>query len=77
MKTFIKSSVMALSLFATTVAQAQPAENLVTIVTSPEAQTQLMAMVLTFQAVQQGAQAPAQCRVAGRRANRGGDCSKP
>jgi len=57
MKTFIKSSVMALSLFATTVAQAQPAEKLVTIVTSPEAQTQLMAMVLTFQAVRQGAQA--------------------
>lgn len=36
---------------------AQNAEKLVTIVTSPEPQTQLMAMVLTMQAAQQGAEA--------------------
>lgn len=57
MKTFIKSSAIALSLFAASVVHAEPAQKLVTIVTSPEAQTQLMAMVLTFQAIQQGAEA--------------------
>lgn len=57
MKMLIKSSVLALSLLATSVTHAEPAQKLVTIVTSPEAQTQLMAMVLTFQAVQQGAEA--------------------
>jgi len=57
MKVFIKSSAIALSLFAASVAHAEPAQKLVTIVTSPEAQTQLMAMVLTLQAVQQGAEA--------------------
>jgi hypothetical protein len=34
---------------------AQDAQKLVTVVTSPEPQTQLMAMVLTFQAAEQGA----------------------
>lgn len=57
MNTFIKSSAIVLSLFAATVATAAPGQKLVTIVTSPVAQTQLMAMVLTFQAVQQGAEA--------------------
>lgn len=57
MKTFIKISAFALSLLAATAAMATPANKLVTIVTSPDAQTQLMAMVLTFQAVQQGAEA--------------------
>jgi predicted peroxiredoxin len=38
-------------------AQAQEGKRLVTVVTSAEPQTQLMAMVLTMQAVQQGAQA--------------------
>jgi len=57
MKTLIKSCAIALSLFVASVATAAPAQKLVTIVTSPEAQTQLMAMVLTFQAVQQGAEA--------------------
>lgn len=57
MNTFIKLSVIALGLFAATAATAVPRQKLVTIVTSPEAQTQLMAMVLTFQAVQQGAEA--------------------
>jgi len=57
MKSLTKSSAIALSLFAATVASAAPEQKLVTIVTSPEAQTQLMAMVLTFQAVQQGVEA--------------------
>ena len=35
-------------------AQAEAPETLVTILTAPEAQTQLMAMVLTMQAAQQG-----------------------
>jgi hypothetical protein len=38
-------------------AQADDAKNLVTVVTSPDAQTQLMSMVLTMQSVQQGAKA--------------------
>jgi len=38
----------------TTQAQAEAPETLVTILTAPEAQTQLMAMVLTMQAAQQG-----------------------
>ncbi|HKK86651.1 MAG TPA: hypothetical protein VJ942_14130 [Roseovarius sp.] len=37
--------------------QAEDAKNLVTVVTSPDAQTQLMSMVLTMQSVQQGAKA--------------------
>ena len=37
--------------------QAEEAKNLVTVVTSPDAQTQLMSMVLTMQSVQQGAKA--------------------
>jgi hypothetical protein len=39
------------------VAAAQDGPDLVTIITSPEPQTQLMALVLTFQAAQQGANA--------------------
>ena len=38
-------------------ASADPAETLVTVVTSPDPQTQLMALVLTLQAVKQGATA--------------------
>lgn len=41
----------------TGVAQAQEAPELITILASPNAQTQLMAMVLTMQAIQQGAEA--------------------
>lgn len=37
--------------------QADEAKKLVTVVTSPDAQTQLMSMVLTMQSVQQGAKA--------------------
>lgn len=57
MKTLVKSSAIALGLFAVSIAHAAPAQKLLTIVTSPDAQTQLMAMVLTYQAAQQGAQA--------------------
>lgn len=42
---------------APTPATADDAEMLVTIVTAPEPQTQLMAMVLTMQSLQQGAKA--------------------
>lgn len=47
----------ALSVFLTTPALADGHKKLVTIVTSPNAQTQLMAMVLTMQAVKQGTSA--------------------
>lgn len=47
----------ALSLATAGTALADPAEKLVTIVTSDNAQTQLMSMVLTAAAVEQGAQA--------------------
>ena len=57
MKTFIKPTAVALGLFLASTVQAAPTQKLVTTVTSPEAQTQLMAKVLTFQAVQQGAEA--------------------
>ncbi len=55
MKKLILSTILA----ATTAvsAAAQDASKLVTVVTSPDAQTQLMSMVLTFQAAQQGADA--------------------
>lgn len=57
MKSFIKTSAIALSLLTASAANAASGQKLVTILTSPEPQTQLMAMVLTMQAVQQGAQA--------------------
>lgn len=46
-----------LSVFTSPSAFAEPSKQLVTIVTSANAQTQLMAMVLTMQAVKQGASA--------------------
>jgi predicted peroxiredoxin len=46
-----------ISFLFSTPALAEPHKNIVTIVTSPNAQTQLMAMVLTMQAVKQGANA--------------------
>lgn len=55
MKKFVNSAVLAIGLLAGGSAHARQAEKLVTIVTSPNAQTQLMAMVLTHQAAQQGA----------------------
>lgn len=57
MKILLKSAVFTLGMLTASLAQSAPAGKLVTIVTSPNAQTQLMAMVLTFQAAQQGAQA--------------------
>lgn len=45
----------AVALLSAGVAMAEPVPNLVTVVTSAEPQTQLMAMVLTMQAAQQGA----------------------
>ena len=52
----MKRSLLAAGAMLLAVAGAAHAENdrLVTVVTSPEPQTQLMAMVLTMQAVQQG-----------------------
>lgn len=47
----------AVALATSGAAFADPAEKLVTIVTSDNAQTQLMSMVLTAQAVEQGAEA--------------------
>ncbi len=51
----MKSIVLAAA-FAATAAGAAAEQQLVTVVTSAEPQTQLMAMVLTMQAVEQGAQ---------------------
>lgn len=45
----------AVALLSAGVAMAEPVPNLVTVVTSAEPQTQLMALVLTMQAAQQGA----------------------
>src|SRR6056297_183359 len=53
MKKLIISALAAVSLAGPTAAQEQP-ETLVTILTAPEPQTQLMAMVLAMQAAQQG-----------------------
>lgn len=53
----LKSLLAAVAMLANTGLQADEGTNLVTIVTSPEPQTQLMAMVLTMQAAQQGAKA--------------------
>lgn len=55
MKNLILSA--ALVAMAPLAAFADSQERLVTVVTSPDAQTQLMAMVLTLQAAQQGADA--------------------
>jgi sulfur relay (sulfurtransferase) complex TusBCD TusD component (DsrE family) len=55
MKEFLTASL--LSLAAALPAAADDQRNLVTILTAPEPQTQLMAMVLTLNAVQQGATA--------------------
>lgn len=55
----MKKLIIAALMAATTVAPAfaEDASKIVTVVTSPEPQTQLMAMVLTMQAAQQGAAA--------------------
>ncbi len=57
MRTLLFVIVTALIAWAAPPVQAQPAPpKLVTVVTSPEPQTQLMAMVLSFQAQRQGAE---------------------
>ncbi len=56
-KTLLAAGVATSTLLATGAAMAEPVPNLVTVVTSAEPQTQLMAMVLTMQAAQQGAKA--------------------
>ncbi|WP_306151785.1 hypothetical protein [Roseovarius sp. MMSF_3281] len=57
----MRKTLTALTLAATAVfagpLQAEDGKKLVTVVTSPDAQTQLMSMVLTMQSVQQGAKA--------------------
>jgi len=54
MKTTLKTAIIAAALALAGAAQAS-GDKLVTVVTSAEPQTQLMAMVLTMQAVQKGA----------------------
>jgi len=54
MKPFALSAIAALGLASSVMAQEAP-DTLVTILTAPEPQTQLMAMVLAMQAAQQGA----------------------
>lgn len=57
MRLKIKGLVAVMIMLAASAVQADGARNLVTIVTSPEPQTQLMAMVLTMSAAQKGAKA--------------------
>jgi len=52
----IKKTVFALMMAGLAASAQAEQKRLVTVVTSPEPQTQLMAMVLTLQAVQQGAE---------------------
>jgi predicted peroxiredoxin len=52
-----KSVVLAAAMFAAIAAKADENPNIVTVVTSPEPQTQLMSMVLTMQAIQKGSKA--------------------
>jgi nitrous oxide reductase accessory protein NosL len=55
MKKHVIAMISALTLLSAAPAKAEDTMELITIVTSPNAQTQLMGMVLTMQAVQQGA----------------------
>lgn len=55
MKKLILSAALATFAAGTAFASSEAEKKLVTVVTSPDAQTQLMAMVLTMQAAQQGA----------------------
>jgi hypothetical protein len=57
MKNLLATVALAATTLTSGVAAAQDGPDLVTIITSPEPQTQLMALVLTFQAAQQGANA--------------------
>lgn len=51
------SVVLAAAMFTAIAAKADENPNIVTVVTSPEPQTQLMSMVLTMQAIQKGSRA--------------------
>lgn len=55
MTRFLTAALVAATCLAAPAARADSAEKLVTVLTSPEPQTQLMAMVLAFQAAKQGA----------------------
>jgi predicted peroxiredoxin len=55
MKRLLTALALAGAALGANVAAAQDGPSLITVVTSPEPQTQLMAMVLTFQAARQGA----------------------
>lgn len=55
MNAYLKALVMTCGLIGSTSASSAESTRLVTIVTSPNAQTQLMAMVLSMQSAQQGA----------------------
>lgn len=58
MQNLLRAALLAaVSLWVAGPAMAQQVGKLVTVVTSPDPQTQLMAMVLTMQAAQQGAEA--------------------
>jgi len=57
MKKLLATAALAAITLPAGMASAQDGPDLVTIITSPEPQTQLMALVLTFQAAQQGANA--------------------
>lgn len=57
MRTMLGSLMLAGALMAGTAPQAEEVPDIVTIVTSPEPQTQLMGMVLTMQSMQKGAKA--------------------
>jgi predicted peroxiredoxin len=54
MKRTLTAALVAATAFAAPAAQAEGPDTLVTVLTAPEPQTQLMAMVLTMQAAQQG-----------------------
>jgi predicted peroxiredoxin len=57
MRKLLTALTLAATAAFTSPAQAEDSKNLVTVVTSGDAQTQLMSMVLTMQSVQQGAEA--------------------
>ncbi|MFD1508569.1 hypothetical protein [Lacimonas salitolerans] len=54
MKRFLTAAAIATATLTAPMAHAEGPSKLVTVLTAPEAQTQLMAMVLTMQAVEQG-----------------------
>ena len=57
MRNLLTAAALGAATLAAPAAQAEPADKLVTILTSAEPQTQLMSMVLTMQSMQAGAEA--------------------